>query len=80
MRDFLLEFGSAAGLGQDDRCVLFGDSVTEVAFELSFGDLLDLFPSIFALPQATYVLTADASWCFAYTFEGDMYFAKSPNV
>jgi hypothetical protein len=80
VRGFLEEFGSAAGLGPDDRCVVFGDSATEVAFELSFRDLLDLFTLLFALPQATYVLTADGSWCFAFTFEEDMYFAKSPKA
>jgi hypothetical protein len=78
LRGFLLEFGSAAGLGPEDRCVVFGDGATEVAFELPFRNLLELFPLLFSLPQTTYVLTPDASWCFAFTFEEDMYFARSP--
>lgn len=80
LRGFLLEFGSAAGLGQDDRCVVFGDGATEIALELPFRDLLELFPLLFSLPQASYVLTPDATWCFAFTFEEEMYFGASPGV
>ena len=78
IRDFLMEFGEAARLGQDDRCIVFGDNVTEMAIEMPFRDLIDRFLVFFSLPQGTYILTADACWCFAFTFEGDMYFAKSP--
>jgi len=75
---FLREFGEAAGLGQGDRCIVFGDNVTEVALEMPFRDLLERFLVFFSLPQETYVLTPDECWCFAFTFEEDMYFAKSP--
>ena len=80
LRGFLTEFGLAAGLRRDDPCIVFGDGETEVAFEMPFRDLLELAPTLFSLPQATYVLTTDACWCFAFTFEEDMYFARSPQA
>lgn len=77
IRAFLMEFGSVAGLTPTDRCVIVGDGTTSIALEMNYSVLLDVIPKLTTEPQSLYVITNNGEWCFAFTFEEDMYFARS---
>lgn len=77
IREFLSEFGVHAGLTLDSRCVVIGDNTTSVALEMKFHVLLEAITRLLAEPQSLYVIAKDGEWCFAFTFEEDMYYAKS---
>jgi hypothetical protein len=75
---FLGQFAEAAQIAPDDNVWLVGDGITDVAFRLSFTILLKHVRQFFSMPQSSFVLKHDYSWCFCYTFEDDMYYGKSP--
>ena len=77
VRDFLREFGIASGLAHSGECVVIGDIATNMALQIPFADLLELFPTLFSEPQGTYVCTPDCGWCFGFTFEEDMHYAPA---
>jgi hypothetical protein len=78
-RTFLEEFASVANLGPADKCVIVGDNTSSSALEMNLHVLLDIAPSLLSEPQSLYVIVKEAEWCFAYTFEDDMYFARVPS-
>ena len=61
----------------DDWVVYFGDnSVWDYRVELeAVGELLDEMDEI---PENKYVFPPDASWCFMWSFEDDLYFGRCP--
>ena len=67
-----------AGVEPTQPVVWLGD-MTDIALQLSSGDLLDLFPVLFSLPQHSYALPPDASWCLNYVMEGELFFAQAPS-
>jgi hypothetical protein len=77
IREFLMEFGLVAGLTPSDTCVIIGDNTTSVALEMAFVVLLKVIPKLLIEPQSLYVVAKNGDWCFAVTFEEDMYFANS---
>lgn len=77
IREFLMQFGSVVALTPTDRCVVIGDNTTSAALEMNFRVLLDVIPKLLTEPQSLYVIAKDGDWCFAFTFEEDMYFARS---
>jgi len=44
---------------------------------MKFHVLLEAITRLLAEPQSLYVIAKDGEWCFAFTFEEDMYYAKS---
>ena len=80
IREFLGRFAARADVRPNDNIIVVGDGVTEIALEMPFSALLDAFPVLFSYPQHTYVMPVDVSWCFAFTFEFDMYFGKSTKL
>ena len=77
--EFLKEFIFVAGLEAGQAYIAIGDDVTDVAFEMPASELLDKIGLFIEIPQGTYILPVDTSWCFAYTFPDVMYFGKSSN-
>ena len=77
IREFLKEFGSAASLVPDDICIIVGDNTTSIAVETNYCALPDVLLKLINEPQSLYVIAKNGDWCFALTFEEDMYFARS---
>lgn len=75
---FLLKFAEGAGIKPQDHLIVLGDGCIELPLEMSFAILLDVFRELFSYPQHVYIMLPDASWCFMFSFESDMYFGQSP--
>lgn len=78
--EFFKEFITVAKLETDQACIVIGDNVTDVAFEMTVSELLDKIGFFIEIPQETYILPVNTPWCFAYTFADVMYFGKAPNL
>jgi hypothetical protein len=76
--EFFNEFIRTAGLADSELVRVVGDNVTTVAFVMPVSTIRKHLASFLELPQATYIVTRDAKWCFNYTFEDDAYFGKAP--
>lgn len=59
--------------------IIIGDNVLDVALRIPVGKINALYKAIFDLPQHTYILPEDASWCINYTFEDRLFFGLAPN-
>lgn len=66
------------GLDDETRIIVVGDSQLEVAIELSLRQFEDALDDFLDVPQHTYALAPDASWCLALTMEGYLDFGRSP--
>jgi hypothetical protein len=77
IKGFLARFAEQAHLEAGTPMYVIGDGVTDVAFKIGFGVFLKYAYQFFRIPQHTYLVTQDYSWCFCFTFEGDMYFGKA---
>lgn len=66
----------AAEVAPLSRVIWVGD-MTDVALEMSRERLLGLLPILFSLPQHSYALPPDGSWCLNYVMEGALYFARA---
>lgn len=75
--NFLREFASAANMSASDTIIVLGDGISQQALEMSFDTLLEVFPVLFSYPEHIYLITTDAQWCFAYTFEFEMHFGRA---
>lgn len=64
---------------EDQEVVIIGDGVLDVAIRVPFRKLIDLHYEVFTLPQHTYILPPDASWCINFTFEHDLFFGIAPS-
>jgi hypothetical protein len=60
--------------------IVLGDSAMNIALHLSAGTLRKYLLDIVDLPQHTYVIPPDASWCLTFTLEGYMDFGFSPSL
>ena len=74
------EIWSAAKIDFDRQVVVIGDSATEVALKMRLQVLQSCLRRILTMPQHTYVLAPDASWCMAFTMEGDVCFGYAPGL
>jgi hypothetical protein len=67
-----------------DEGILTGEEVVWVGDSTDFGlcmtaaTLLECFPRLFSLPQHSYALPRDGSWCLNYVMEGELFFARAP--
>lgn len=66
-------------IDEDQEVVVLGDNIFNVALRIPLKKLSDVYRGIFDLPQHTYILPPDASWCINFTFEHRLYFGKAPN-
>jgi hypothetical protein len=61
------------------QVVAIGDSAMDKSLKMPISTLLLCLPNIVAMPQHTYILATDASWCLAFTMEGDLCFGFAPS-
>lgn len=60
----------------DEEVVWVGDSA-DFGLCMTVGTLLEWFPRLFSLPQHSYALPRDGSWCLNYVMEGELFFARA---
>lgn len=58
----------------DEKIIVIGDSLTELAYEVKFSNFLILFNHFFSIPQHTYVWFRKSRKCINLTFENTIYF------
>ena len=61
-------------LSQENTVIVVSDSAIDVALVLSVDPLQTYLEDIISLPQHTFVVPKDVSWCACFTMEGDMDF------
>ena len=66
------------GYKDEYEIVIIGDNIFDVALRMSLGKLPQMYQELFELPQHTYIIPPDASWCINYTFEDYLYFGVAP--
>jgi hypothetical protein len=54
------------------------NSLISFVLKLSIERLTKYLIEILSIPHHTYVFPEDVSWCFNYTAEDDVFFAKRP--
>lgn len=66
-------------MGIDDEVIvqIGGDEALDKVYELPLYMLEANVLDFFSLPQHTYVVPTDFSWCVNYTFEDILYFGRS---
>ena len=67
------------GLNEDQEIIIVGDSIFDIALRMPLGKLPELYWELFELPQHTYIIPPDASWCINFTFEHELFFGVAPN-
>ncbi len=72
----LSEICKVYNLGNSEFVVL-GDNLINKAYKMTFNVFLEIFWSFFSIPQHTYVISDDGSFCINYTFEDELYFGKA---
>lgn len=73
----LKQFAEDANILPSETVYILGDGVLTVVLEMPLSVLLDHAELIFRLPQHTYVITHDYSWCFRCSFEGHVDYGKA---
>jgi hypothetical protein len=76
---FTEEILESERLDRDRDVVVIGDSAMEGAFKMRLWVLRSLLRSILRMPQHTYVLGPDTSWCLVFSMEGDLCFGYAPS-
>lgn len=68
------------GLDMTQQVKVCFDGYTSGALSMPLTLFLKHAAEIFTIPQHTYVLPQDVSWCLNYTFENFIYFGYSPKM
>jgi hypothetical protein len=66
-------------LDRECHVTVIGDSAMEGALKMRLWVLRSLLDSILRMPQHTYVLGPDTSWCLVFSMEGDLCFGYAPS-
>lgn len=77
-RYFLEKIIDKIALKDEDVIVVVGDSAVGVALTLTVGDLKKHLDALLTMPQHTYVVSPDISWCICFRMEGHMSFGLTP--
>lgn len=56
------------------RAFLIGDSILDFAMEGDPRDFIFILPKFLEIPQHSYVVHEKFTWCFCFSFEGDVDF------
>ena len=67
------------GIDARQEVVWFGDA-DEEGLSMSVEALIRWYPVLFSFPQHSYVVPSDASWCFNYLMEGELYLGVAPHA
>lgn len=73
---FVSDFLEKNNLTMDGSVIYFGDAI-DIALEISLDCFYLISDRLFAVPQHSYVIDKDVSWCFNHTFEDEMYIGRS---
>ncbi|PJZ76222.1 hypothetical protein CH365_15490 [Leptospira neocaledonica] len=73
---FVSDFLKKNNLTRNGPVIYFGDAI-DIAFEISLTCFYSISDRLFAVPQHSYVIDKDVSWCFNHTFEDEMYIGRS---
>lgn len=77
--EFAEEIVGSERLDREREVVVIGDSAMEGALRMPLFAFRSFLRSILRMPQHTYVLDADATWCLVFTMEGDLCFGYAPS-
>lgn len=75
---FLERITNRMGFNDSDAIIVVGDSAMEVALSLSLETLKRHLEDFLILPQHTYIVSPDVSWCVCFRMEGNMSFGFRP--
>ena len=74
---FLEEILVKEQLDGEVQVVVVGDGAMECALRMPLKILASCMRRILRMPQHTYVLVPDGSWCMVFTMEGDACFGRA---
>lgn len=74
---FLQEVKEVLNVSDEILILVFGDEAIENVYEMPFYILESNVIDFFGLPQHTYVIPLNGSWCINYTFEDELFFGIS---
>ena len=77
---FLDDVKHSARISEKSEIILISDSALKHDYQLPFYLLSKCIDSTFFLPQHTYIIPPDASWCLNYTFENDLFFGLADGL
>lgn len=80
IRAFLQKAENVLGIDAETMVLVLGDGQMDTVLRMRYDLLCEHLEEILGLPQHTYVIPEDASWCINYTFEDDLFFGVSPRV
>jgi hypothetical protein len=56
------------------KVIVFGDSLTNLGYEINFKDFVNLYENFISIPQHTYVWFIEQKQCINFTFENEIFF------
>ncbi len=77
---FFINITHKAGVDESDVLVVVGDSSMNFSLQSHKDTLSKILLYIVSMPQHTYIIPIDSSWCLCYTMEGYMSFGFSTNL
>jgi type III secretion system FlhB-like substrate exporter len=73
LKKFITNFINKYNITLAKKVIYFGDNIN-IAIQMSLETFLNNLDIFCTIPQHTYLIPEDISWCFNYTFEGYLYF------
>lgn len=58
----------------NEKIIVIGDNLTDLGYEMEFGDFLELQEAFISIPQHTYIWFPEAKKCINITFENELFF------
>ncbi len=77
VRQFFFECVSETGEPADSWVVYVGDN-GDCDYKVQLGAVDELLEQVAEVPEHKYIFSSDASWCFMWSFEDDLYFGRRP--
>jgi len=78
LREFWGRVRLTYNIGNETEVIVLGDGLVSFALRLRVKILTDHLVDILSIPQHTYVVPVDFSWCFHYTVEDEAYWGVAP--
>ena len=75
---FIERITARMGFNDSDTIIVVGDSAMELALSLSLGTFKGHLEDFLIMPQHTYIVSPDVSWCACFRMEGNMSFGFRP--
>jgi hypothetical protein len=75
---FFDKAAEALGLHAASAMIFIGDSAMDVALSTTAEIMRRYLIDVVDMPQHTYIVPQDVSWCLSYTMEGNMAYGRRP--